>query len=280
LQGFWGKRISQLLLPRIFRNRDFNLSFELAELRGPYLSTLERAPAVEVLELHVYCATLILPLRQLRPDRELHLDLYAVSTRCLDLVLKMFGSSLNQNKPPAGGLFGSSQNTNTQPTSQTLFGGTNQQPNQPQQSGGLFSGLGQNTQNQQQQQSGGLFGGLGQSTQQTTAPGGLFGGLSTQQNQQQSGGLFSSLGQNNQQNQQQAGGLFGPFSQNNQQNQQQGGRLFDGFAQNNQQQQNQRSFMQSTQQQSLPQLGQSTGLWQANGGYNPRRFCLSRRIHS
>ena len=212
----------------------------------------------------------------------------------------MFGASLGQNKPAGGGIFGSSSSTNT-PQAGGLFSGLgqNNQQNPQQQSGGLFSGLGQINQqqpgglfsglgqnaqqNQTQQQSGGLFSGLGQSTQnQPQGNGGLFSGLgqSTQQNQP-SGGLFGGLGQSTQQNQPQGAGLFAGLGQNNQQqnNQQnqnhQTGGLFGGFGQSSQQQPNGSAFgMQSTQQQSLPQLGQSQALWQPNSAFNPRMSSL------
>jgi hypothetical protein len=62
LQGFWGKtNLSAPIILHLPKPSTFNLSFELAELRGPHLSTLERAPAVEGLEPYVYCATLIHP---------------------------------------------------------------------------------------------------------------------------------------------------------------------------------------------------------------------------
>jgi nuclear pore complex protein Nup54 len=189
----------------------------------------------------------------------------------------MFGSTIGQNKPAGGGLFGSTLGVNTQQPSSSTFGGLgqNNQPNQQQQTGGLFSNLGQNNQQTQPQPGGGLFGqstqnkpqqsGLfGQSTQQG---GGPFGGLgqNTQQNQQQQGGgLFGGLGQQSQT--QQTGGLFGGMNQNSQQPQQPGG-VFGGSTQG--------AFAQSTQQ--LPQLGQSTNtMWQPLSAFNPRKYpCVS-----
>jgi len=185
--------------------------------------------------------------------------------------MSLFGASLN--KPTGGGLFGS-LNTNTQPqTGSGLFGSNTQQNQQPAPVFG--SSFGQNTQNQQQQQpplGGSLFGGtLGQSTQ---AP-------------QQSTGLFGGLGQSQQQQvpQQSSGGLFGGLGQSQQQNQQnqtqQGGGLFGGFGQSNQQQQQQPQqggmFSQSSQQ-PLPQLGQSTAMWQPNSGFNPREKSIPEQI--
>ncbi|PBP16086.1 hypothetical protein BUE80_DR013200 [Diplocarpon rosae] len=166
----------------------------------------------------------------------------------------MFGASLN--KPAGGGLFGSSLNTNTQPTAGGLFGNTQQ--NQQQQAGTLFGGSVQQNTQQNQSQTSGLFGNLNQNTQ-------------NQPQQQQQGGLFSGLGQGTQQAQN-GGGIFGTLGQNNTQNQQQQTGLFGGLgqSQNNQQQQQQNglqnSFLGQSTSQPLPQLGQSQALWQPNSG--------------
>jgi nuclear pore complex protein Nup54 len=190
----------------------------------------------------------------------------------------MFGSTIGQNKPAGGGLFGSTLGVNTQQPSSSPFGGLgqNNQPNQQQQAGGLFSNLGQNNQQTQPQQGGGLF---GQSTQNKPQQSGLFG-----QSTQQGGGPFGGLGQNTQQGQQQqGGGLFGGLGQQSQT--QQTGGLFGGMNQNSQQPQQpggmfgastQGTFGQSTQQQ-LPQLGQSTNtMWQPLSAFNPRKYsCVS-----
>jgi nuclear pore complex protein Nup54 len=190
----------------------------------------------------------------------------------------MFGSTIGQNKPAGGGLFGSTLGVNTQQSSSSPFGGLgqNNQPNQQQQAGGLFSNLGQNNQQTQPQQGGGLFGqstqnqpqqsGLfGQSTQQGGGPFGGLGQNTQQSQQQQGGGLFGGLGQQSQT--QQTGGLFGSVNQNSQQPQQPGG-MFGGSTQG--------TFGQSTQQQ-LPQLGQSTNtMWQPLSAFNPRKYpCVS-----
>jgi nuclear pore complex protein Nup54 len=190
----------------------------------------------------------------------------------------MFGSTIGQNKPAGGGLFGSTLGVNTQQSSSSPFGGLgqNNQPNQQQQAGGLFSNLGQNSQQTQPQQGGGLFGqstqnqpqqsGLfGQSTQQGGGPFGGLGQNTQQSQQQQGGGLFGGLGQQSQT--QQTGGLFGSVNQNSQQPQQPGG-MFGGSTQG--------TFGQSTQQQ-LPQLGQSTNtMWQPLSAFNPRKYpCVS-----
>lgn len=190
----------------------------------------------------------------------------------------MFGSTIGQNKPAGGGLFGSTLGVNTQQSSSSPFGGLgqNNQPNQQQQAGGLFSNLGQNNQQTQPQQGGGLFGqstqnkpqqsGLfGQSTQQGGGPFGGLGQNTQQSQQQQGGGLFGELGQQSQT--QQTGGLFGSVNQNSQQPQQPGG-MFGGSTQG--------TFGQSTQQQ-LPQLGQSTNtMWQPLSAFNPRKYpCVS-----
>ncbi|KAH6718523.1 nucleoporin complex subunit 54-domain-containing protein [Leptodontidium sp. MPI-SDFR-AT-0119] len=202
----------------------------------------------------------------------------------------MFGAS----KPAGGGLFGSSVNTNTQQPSGGLFGslGTSNQQNQQQQGGGgMFSNLGQNT--QQNQGTGGLFGNLGQSTQnQQQQGGGLFGstpqtqpqpgGLFGQsQNNQQSGGLFGGgLGQNQNNQQQRSGGLFGGIGQGqNNQQQQQGGFLGGlGQSQNNQLQQN--SLFGQSSQQPVPQLGQGGSLWQANNPANPREKSIPDQMQT
>jgi len=176
----------------------------------------------------------------------------------------MFGSTIGQNKPAGGGLFGSTLGVNTQQSSSSPFGGLgqNNQPNQQQQAGGLFSNLGQNNQQTQPQQGGGLF---GQSTQQGGGPFGGLGQNTQQSQQQQGGGLFGGLGQQSQT--QQTGGLFGSVNQNSQQPQQPGG-MFGGSTQG--------TFGQSTQQQ-LPQLGQSTNtMWQPLSAFNPRKYpCVS-----
>ncbi|OIW32281.1 hypothetical protein CONLIGDRAFT_264656 [Coniochaeta ligniaria NRRL 30616] len=79
------------------------------------------------------------------------------------------------------------------------------QPQQQQQTGGLFGSLGTQPQQQQQQQGGGLFGSSTMQAQQQPSSG-LFGASTAQPQQQQTGGLFGQS-QNNQQ--QQTGGLFG-----------------------------------------------------------------------
>lgn len=144
----------------------------------------------------------------------------------------LFGQ--NNNQQQKNGLFGqnTSGNVNTNTSmfgSNTGFGGQQNAMggfNQNQATGGMFGnksagglfGQNNNQQPQQPQQQGGLFG-------NKPSAGGLFG----QNNQQQSAGILS--GQNNTQLQQQQGGLFG---QNNQQQNSMGGGL---FGQNNTQQQ-------------------------------------------
>lgn len=155
----------------------------------------------------------------------------------------LFGNNTAQTANAGGGLFGA----NTQQQNQTTsgFGSTpfGAQPNQQQQSGGLFG-----QQNNQQQQSGGLFGakpaatgGLFGSTTNTSSP---FGQQAQQAQQQQPGGLFGAkpaatttglFGQTNTQQTNQTGtGLFGGLGSNQNQQQQNTGSLFGGL--NNQQQ--------------------------------------------
>ncbi|KAF2152410.1 hypothetical protein K461DRAFT_294081 [Myriangium duriaei CBS 260.36] len=114
----------------------------------------------------------------------------------------IFGSTPSSQPQNSPSVFGSGNNaTNTTSTAAGgLFGNTAQQ-SQPQQSGGLFSSLGQGTQSQTQTQtglSGGLFGGGGQNQSQTqpAQTTSTFGGLGQSQNQQTSqpaptSGLFS-----------------------------------------------------------------------------------------
>ncbi|TVY65686.1 Nucleoporin [Lachnellula suecica] len=105
----------------------------------------------------------------------------------------LFGQNAQQNQPQqTGGLFGN-QNKPQQQTG-GLFGQSTQQ------TGGLFGSLGQNTQqNQPQQQAGSLFGNLGQNTQQNQQQsGGLFSGLGQSQNQAQRPGIFSQSSQQQQ----------------------------------------------------------------------------------
>ncbi|KAJ5226244.1 hypothetical protein N7468_007469 [Penicillium chermesinum] len=118
----------------------------------------------------------------------------------------LFGGGQTQNQQQGstgGGLFGSTHNShsnNREDSVTGLFGGglgQSQQPQQPQQSGGLF-GQGQQNQTQQPSTGGGLFGG-----------GGAFGSTQqTQQQPQQQGSLFG-------------GGLGGQQQQQPQQQQQQ-----------------------------------------------------------
>ncbi|KAK4655418.1 Nucleoporin nup49/NSP49 (Nuclear pore protein nup49/NSP49) [Podospora pseudocomata] len=141
----------------------------------------------------------------------------------------LFGSTTTTQPAQQGtSLFGGTSTATTQPQQPTgsLFGTT--ATSQPQQSGGLLGqttttpqaqtgglfgnklGTTQPAQPQQQQQTGGLFGGGTATTAQQPQTMSLFGGATTQQTQpQQSGGLF---GATPQQPQQQQGGLFGGTS--------------------------------------------------------------------
>lgn len=105
--------------------------------------------------------------------------------------------STPQAQPFGGSLTGNAATTTGQTGS--LFGTTNaQQPQQQQQSGGLFGSTAQ----PQQQQTGGLFG----STAQPQQSGGLFAGLGQSQPQQQSRSLFGASQAQTQP--QQGGGMF------------------------------------------------------------------------
>ncbi|KAL2062149.1 hypothetical protein VTL71DRAFT_6415 [Oculimacula yallundae] len=223
----------------------------------------------------------------------------------------LFGSSINTStQQPSGGLFGSLGTNNQQPQQQQsgggLFGnlGQNTQQNQnqapaagglfgstqnQQQGGGMFGNNAQNQQSQgfggqqnQPQQSSGLFGQSQNQNNQQQQSGGLFGStLGQNQTNQQSGGLFgSTLGQTQNNQQQQAGSLFGGgLGQNQNQQQQQSGFMGGlGQSQNNQQQQN--SLFGQSSQQSLPQLGQSGALWQANNAVNPREKSIPDQMQT
>lgn len=143
----------------------------------------------------------------------------------------------NQQQAPAGGLFGTNNNTN-QSSGNSLFapkptatgGGLFGTPNtgNSNQGGGLFSGFGNNNNANQnpQNQAGGLFGNNNNNQQQK--PGSLFGGSTANTG----GGLFGNLNNNNNNNNQQSTG-GSVFGSNNQQPQQQGGSLFGNA--NNQQ---------------------------------------------
>lgn len=160
----------------------------------------------------------------------------------------LFGQSTSQ---PSGSLFGS--NAQSQPATNSLFGGQNQpqqqQQQQPATGGGLFGNtapsqqsstggglFGNTTQSQQPSTGGGLFGNttqtqqpssslFGSTTQQPST--GLFGSTTTQQ-QSGSGSLFGSslFGNTNTSQQQQNQGDSSLFGSTNQQ--QQGGGLFGG----------------------------------------------------
>ncbi|KAK4183418.1 hypothetical protein QBC35DRAFT_443422 [Podospora australis] len=132
----------------------------------------------------------------------------------------LFGSGAQTQPQAGGGLFGQTQPAqtgtslfgNTTATAQpqaagSLFGGgaaTTAQPQQQQQTGGLFGGA---TNTAQAQQTGGLFGRLATAAQPATT-GGLFGATNTQpQALQATGSLFG--GQQPQQTLNTTGGLFG-----------------------------------------------------------------------
>jgi len=127
----------------------------------------------------------------------------------------LFGTTNNINNNPSGVLFGTNNNDNKKPTGGGLFDTTNNDNNKP--SGGLFG----TTNNINNNPSGGLFGTTNNDNNKQ-AGGGLFGTNNNDNNKQAGGGLFGT--NNNDNNKQAGGGLFG--TTNNDNNKQAGGGLF------------------------------------------------------
>ena len=179
--------------------------------------------------------------------------------------MSLFG---NQAEKKTGTLFGS---TTAPPGG--LFGQSQSQPTQQQNTGNLF-GASQPT---QQPNTGNLFGASQPANTGANTGGGLFGGAQQQQQQQQAGSLFGQSQQQPQQQQQSTGGLFGQTQQQQQQpnpsNSLFGGRLQPApsltAAQAQQLQQSQ---------QGLPQLRQSTKESWASGSLSGHSMLVPKVI--